>query len=80
MADSGLRIRDFEVTDSSISVSTNATARIKFVTEAGLARAIIGERAIYELTRRNGVPDWTYVRVEVEDDSGERLFLQPVTW
>ena len=78
LKDSGLRIRDFEVTDSSISVSTNATARIKFVTEAGLARAIIGERAIYELTRRNGVPDWTYVRVEVEDDSGERLFLQPV--
>ena len=80
LKDSGLTIRDFSVTDSSISVSTNLTARIKFITGAGVASTVTGNSATYELGRDNSTPEVTYVRVEVEDDSGERLFLQPVMW
>ena len=80
LKDSGLTIRDFTVTDSSISVSTNSTARIKFITGAGVASTVTGNSATYELGRDNSTPEVTYVRVEVEDDSGERLFLQPVMW
>ncbi len=39
-----------------------------------------GENAVYELPRKNGTPDLVYVRVEVKDDSGDRLFLQPVMY
>ena len=80
LKDSGLTIRDFTVTDSSISVSTNSTARIKFITGAGVTSTVTGDSATYELGRDNSTPEVTYVRVEVEDDSGERLFLQPVMW
>ena len=80
LKDSGLTISDYTVTGSLISVTTSATARIKFITEAGLARTITGPSATYQLPDMSGVPGVKFVRVEVEDDSGERLFLQPVTW
>ncbi len=80
LKDSGLTISDYTVTGSSISVTTSAAARIKFITEAGLARTITGPSATYQLPERSGTPGVKFVRVEVEDDSGERLFLQPVTW
>ena len=77
---SDLAIRDFTATDSAISVSISAPARIKFITEAGPARTIAGKSATYELPQKNGALALRYVRVEIEDDSGERLFLQPVMW
>ena len=75
---SGLTITDFTATDSSISVTASSTATIKFITDAGLAKSITGATAVYELPQKSGAPDVKYVRVELEDESGERLFLQPV--
>ena len=80
LKDSGLTIRDFSATESSVSVTTDRPARIKFITEAGNVKEINGKTAMYELPQRNGAPDLVFVRVEVEDDLGERLFLQPVMY
>jgi len=80
LKDNGLTITDFTATDSSISVRTNQTATIKFITEAGLVKAIKGESATYELPRRNGAPDLVFARIEVDTALGERLFLQPVMY
>jgi len=80
LKDNGLTITDFAATDVLISVSTNATATIKFISEAGTMSTIRGDSAAFEIPRRNGSADLTYVRIEVEDGSGERLFLQPVMY
>jgi len=80
LKDSGLTIRDFTATDSSIFVRTNRVATITFITEAGPVKTINGENATYQLPRRNGAPDLVFARVEIEDALGERLFLQPVMY
>jgi len=80
LKDNGLTIRDFSVTNSSISVVTNAKARIRFIADARLAKEVVGDSATYRPPGKKGGSGVTYVRVEVEDDAGERLFLQPVMW
>ena len=62
------------------SVGVSAPATISFVTEAGVVSTVEGERATYEIPRKDGSPGLTYVRIQVADDSGERLFLQPVVY
>jgi hypothetical protein len=80
LKDSGLTISNFTATESSVSVTTNRVATFTFITERGIAERINGESAMYELPQKNGAPDLVFVRVEVEDHSGERLFLQPVMY
>ncbi|MCK5804073.1 MAG: hypothetical protein KAI66_14655 [Lentisphaeria bacterium] len=75
-----LTVTDFAATPRRISVSVNTAAVIRFVTDAGLALSVEGCSATYEIPEKGGVPDVTYVRVEVEDDSRERLLLQPVMY
>jgi len=78
LKDNGLTILDFTATEALISVRVNRPAKIKFITQAGLSKTIIGQSAAYERQRKTGARAGTYIRVEIEDDSGERLFLQPV--
>jgi len=80
LKDNGLTIADFTATASSVSVRISRQATIKFITAAGLAKAVAGQQATYDLPRGDGAPDVTYVRVEVEGALGERLFLQPVMY
>jgi len=78
LLDNGLTVTDFTVAGSSIAVSTNKPARIIFITDAASPVMMTGTSATYELPTKQGVPDLQYVRIEIEDDSGERLFLQPL--
>jgi hypothetical protein len=74
----GLAVKDFSATASSISIELNALSTIKFITETGLVLKVEADRASYQIPQKEGHPDVMYVRIEVEDPSGERLFLQPV--
>ena len=76
----GLTVTDLTVTSRRVSVTVSAAARIRFIADGCLAQAVEGCSAAFEIPGRDGVPDLTYVRVEVEDDSGERLFLQPTMY
>jgi hypothetical protein len=80
LKDNGLTVRDFSATESTISIAVNAPAMIKFITETEIASIVKGECATYDIPQRDGSPDVMYVRIEIEDDSGERLFLQPVVY
>ncbi len=76
----GLAITEFTATPLRVSVAANAAARFRFIVDGNLAKTVEGRGAAYEVPETNGVPELTYVRVEVEGDSGERLFLQPVMY
>jgi hypothetical protein len=80
LKDNGLKITDFTANDSSISVSVNYPATIKFITNAGLAKTSKANHATYTLPHINGTPKPVFVRVEIADTSGELLFLQPVIY
>ena len=80
LKDNGLTVKDFSATESAISIEVSSPAIIKFITETGIVSTVKGERATYDIPQRDGSPSLMYVRIEVEDDSGERLFLQPVMY
>ncbi len=80
LKDNGLTVREFSATESRVSIEVSAPATIRFTTEAGTARTAEGECATYDVPQRDGGPVPKYVRVEVADDSGERLILQPVMY
>ncbi|OGV45872.1 MAG: hypothetical protein A2017_20940 [Lentisphaerae bacterium GWF2_44_16] len=78
LKDSGLTVRNFAVTENSISVEVNISSAIKFITENGIVNVVEGKKGEYKIPMKNNIPDILFVRVEIEDNSGERLFLQPV--
>ena len=78
LKNSGLTVEEFSVNDLEVHVRLNAPAKIKFVSEAGVVQEASGTGASYSLPTSNGKPDLVYLRVEVSEDSGERLFLQPL--
>lgn len=80
LKDNGLTVTQFEATESRVSMEVSRKAEIRFVTNAGVARTVAGTSGAYELPLRDGKTDTVFVRVEVEDGSGERLFLQPVIY
>ena len=80
LKDNGLTVTDLSATESTISVGISASATITFVTEAGIVSTVEGDSATYEIPQRNGGPDLVYVRIQVADESGERLFLQPIVY
>ena len=80
LKDNGLTVKDFSATESAISIALNAPATIKFITETEIVSTVTGKCATYDIPQRDGSPGLRYVRIEVEDDSGERLFLQPVMY
>jgi hypothetical protein len=80
LKDSGLTVTDLSATESAVSIAVNAAATIRFIAEAGIVAEVNGERATWEIPQKGGRPYAKYVRIEVEDDSGERLFLQPILY
>ncbi|MBT3342747.1 MAG: hypothetical protein HN712_13585 [Gemmatimonadetes bacterium] len=73
-------VKHFEASETSVSVTLSSSAQITFVADAVVARTVTGDHAIFDVPQRNGAAGVTYVRVEVRDDTGERLFLQPVRY
>ena len=80
LKDNGLTVTNFTATESSIAVRANRKARVKFISDKGLEKTSEGESATYRMPKKDGSPALTFIRVEVDDDSGERLFLQPVMY
>lgn len=80
LKDNGLTILDLTASDSSVSVRTNGASEIAFITEAGRVRTVTGDEATYEPSRGTDVSAPVFVRVEIADASGERLFLQPLLY
>ena len=80
LKDNGLTVTAFEATSTSVSVTTNSPAEIKFITDRGPTETVRGNRAAYDIPVEDGKPQVVYVRVEISDESGERLFLQPVIY
>jgi hypothetical protein len=78
MQNSGLAVEDFNVSESKVSVQLNSSARVKFVSDRGVLLDVVGKSVSCDLPQVDGKADLVYVRVEVLEDSGERLFLQPV--
>jgi hypothetical protein len=80
LKDNGLSITDFAATDRSIFVRTNKTAAITFITDSGRVQSTDGDNAVYKMTSDGEPSAPVFVRVEVEDETGERLFMQPVIY
>lgn len=80
LKDNGLAVTNFEAADASVSVAINSSVRIKFITNEGQAESTEGRQAVYDIPLKEGMPRIAYVRVEIEDDTGERVFLQPVIY
>lgn len=80
LKDNDLTVSNFSATESTVSIELNAPATIKFITETGIVSTVEGTLATYHIPQKNRKPDIIYVRVEVEDGSGERLFLQPIMY
>jgi len=78
LKDNGLTVTHLRATETEISVETNGAAEITFITNEGIAKTVTGTTGSYEIPMKNGNPKVIYTRIEVADESGERLFLQPV--
>ena len=78
MQDSGLTIEEFDVSESEASVKLNSSARVRFVSDRGVLLDVVGKSASCNLPQVDGKANLIYLRIEVLEDSGERLFLQPV--
>lgn len=80
LKDNGLHIINFSVTDSEITVKTNRKATFKFITEKGIATQAQGDHSTFQLPKENGQTDLIFVRLEISDETGECLFLQPIMY
>ena len=78
LKDNGLSVTGFRASESEIAVTTNTEATIRFITEQGVASSATGTQAVYSVPQKDGRPAVVFARVEISDETGERLFLQPV--
>jgi len=69
----GLRFERIEPTEDAIAVETNSAARIDFISAGHPVSVRYDRSATYE---RRG--DERYVRIEAHDESGDRIFSQPI--
>ncbi len=77
----GPYVQSFEATETSVSVTLSAAAEIRFVADAVVVKTGQGDEGAFAVPQKDGSAAVSYVRVEVRDeDSGERLFLQPVRY
>ena len=72
--DTGLRFTEISATETSVSVSINRPATIKFITENGVEKTEVGTNATYTVNNN------TYVRVDVQEGENEysRLFSNAI--
>ena len=80
LKDNGLTVTNFSASETSVSLEVNLSATIKFISEAGNVKTVKGKKASFNIAQNNGKPNLKYVRIEVSDETGERLFLQPVIY
>jgi len=80
LKDNGLTVTSFKATGTEVSVTVSRAARIKFITNEGTAKTVMGTTGTYRIPTKDDKAAIVYVRVEVADGSGERLFLQPVMY
>ncbi|MDA0837044.1 MAG: hypothetical protein O2857_04605 [Planctomycetota bacterium] len=78
LKDNGLTIKKFEASATQITVTTSREATIRFISDRGELKSVSGLEATVDIPLNDGKPDLTFVRVELADDSGERVFMQPV--
>jgi len=71
--DCGLKVTDVTATDTSLSVSASDPATFRFISDAGVIRESYGLSAACDFQRK-----MIFLRVEVANSAGERLFLQPL--
>lgn len=71
----GLRFERIDADETSIAVETNRARLIDFVVAGEVRRSVFGPSATY-----NRPPTDGYVRVEARDDTGERIFSQPIRY
>ena len=76
----GVSLTGFEASETSLSVSLSGPAEIRLIVDAEVAQTMTGANAAFDVPQSNGSPDVGYVRVEIQDETGERLFLQPVRY
>jgi hypothetical protein len=72
---SGLRFERIEAREGQIAVETNRADVIEFVTAGRVVSSVFDAAAGYEFDG----PE-TYVRVQAADDTGERIFSQPIVY
>lgn len=78
LRDNGLTVTDFRADGSEIAVAANSEATIRFITDQGVAISATGDRLVWQIPKKEGRSTVKFVRVEISDQTGERLFLQPV--
>jgi hypothetical protein len=61
-----------------VSVTANREATIRFISDKGEMESVTGVEGAAEIPQKDGKPDVTFVRVEMEDETGEKIFMQPV--
>ena len=74
---SGLRFEEISLTDGVLSVRLNKDAAIKIISDRGVTEKD-GKNMAYEVPTDNDGFAVTYLRVEADDGTGERLFSQPM--
>lgn len=78
LKDNGLTVNNFQVNDTQLSVTTSVVATIRFITNDGEVKSVTGTEGVFDIPQRDGKPAIPFVRVVITDETGERLFLQPV--
>ena len=78
LKDNGLTVNNFQVNDTQLSVATSIVATIRFITNDGEVNSVTGTEGVFDIPQRDGKPAIPFVRVVITDETGERLFLQPV--
>ena len=72
----GLKFDEISFSAGVLSVKINKQALIKVISNKGVVEEN-GNSLVYEIPLESGRPAVNYVRVEVEDNTGERIFSQP---
>jgi hypothetical protein len=78
LKDNGLSIKGFDASATQISVTVSRESTIRFISERGELKSVLGLEGAIDIPQKDGKPDLTFVRVELADDSGERVFMQPI--
>ncbi len=74
----GVRVVSFSVDEQRASIRLSVHARVRFIADGYEVAAVSGAQANWSVPGGGDMSELTYLRVEVEDDTGERLLLQPV--
>jgi hypothetical protein len=74
----GLKFNEISFANGTLSVTINKQALIKIISDKGVAAKEDASGIVYEMPVENNESTLTYIRVEAEDGTGERIFSQPI--